>query len=172
MSVELDNWYVLFVLTGEEDKVKERLNYRLSDDFSLYVPKRRIRERKGGVWTNETKVLFPGYVLLNGEMDVQTYYNMKNVPNLLRLLRSGKDFISLDNSEISVLSKLIGNDEVIGFSSVLMENGRVRVIDGPLYSLEGHIASIDHRKGRAKVRLNFLGEERTVDLGVTILEPA
>ncbi len=172
MNSRLDNWYVLFVLTGEEDKVKERLRYRLSDGYGLYVPKRKIRERKGGIWKCETKVLFPGYVLLKGDMDVNTYYNLKNVPNLLKLLRSGKDFISVEDNEISVLSKLIGYDETIGFSSVLLENGRVRVIDGPLFSLEGQIASIDHRKGRAKVRLDFLGEERMVDLGVTILEPA
>jgi transcriptional antiterminator NusG len=72
---------------------------------------------------------------------------------------------------MAVLSKLICNNEEIGFSDVLVENGVVRVIDGPLYSLEGIIKSIDHRKQRAKIRLNFLGEERTVDLGISILKP-
>ena len=70
-----------------------------------------------------------------------------------------------------MLSKLMCNSEEIGFSDVILENGIVRVIDGPLFSLEGIIKSIDHRKQRAKVILNFLGEERTVDLGISILKP-
>lgn len=168
----LENWYGLFVVTGDEDKVKERLKYRLPDDYNILVPKRKIRERKGGVWVFETKVLFPGYVLMNGNIDIETYYRLKNIPNLLRFLKTGNEIADIGSHEMSVLSKLICNSEVIGFSEVLLENGRVRVVDGPLYSLEGLILSVDHRKGRAKVRLSFLGEERTVDLGISVLKPA
>lgn len=71
-----------------------------------------------------------------------------------------------------MISRLTCNGEIIGISKVLTENGKVVVVDGPLVSMEGVIEGIDQRKGRARVRMNFLGEERTVDLGISVLRPA
>lgn len=170
-GLSLDEWHCVFVVTGEEDKVRDRIKYRLKNDFTVVVPKRKLRIRKDGIWKTETRVLFPGYVLINGLISSDIYYLLKDIPSALRLLRTGNSVASIDNREMSVLSKLISNNEEIGFSSVLVENGRVQVIDGPLFSLEGIIVSVDQRKERAKVRLSFLGEERTVDLGISVLKP-
>ncbi len=170
-DLRLDQWHSFFVVTGAEDKAKERIQYRLQDGFTVVVPKRKLRIRKGGIWRVETTVLFPGYVMINGEITTDIYYRLKNIPDVLRLLKTGSSVAPIDRREMSVLSKLICNNEEIGFSNVLMENGIVQVIDGPLFSLEGIILSIDHRKERARIRLNFLGEERTVDLGISILKP-
>lgn len=172
LDTRLDEWHGMFVVTGDEDKVKERVKYRLPEDYTVMVPKRKLRLRKGGIWRVETKILFPGYVLINGEINTDIYYRLKNIPNVLRLLKTGTTVAPIDSHEMDMLSRLICNSEEIGFSNVLLENGRVRVVDGPLFSLEGIIQSIDHRKERAKIRLNFLGEERTVDLGIAFLRPA
>lgn len=172
LDSRLDNWHGIFVVTGDEDRVKERIKYRLSEDLTVLVPKRKLRIRKGGIWKVETKVLFPGYVLVNGNINNEVYYLMKNIPNLLRLLKTGNAVAAIDSREMSVLTKLICNNEEIGISNLLYENERVMVVDGPLVSLEGLILSVDQRKGRAKVRLDFLGEERTVDLGISVLRPA
>lgn len=172
LDSRINDWHGIFVETGDEDRVKERLKYRLPDDFTIIVPKRKLKLRKGGIWRIETKVLFPGYILLNGIINTEIYYLLKNIPNLFKLLKTGNEIAEIDNREMAVLSRLICNGEEIGFSNVLVENGKVRVVDGPLFSLEGIILSIDHRKERAKVRLNFLGEERTVDLGISLLGPA
>lgn len=166
------NWYALFVVTGEEDKVKERLSYRFRDKLRILVPKRKLRERKGGVWTNNVKNLFPGYVLLYGKISADEYYELKGIPGLLRLLRAGYEPLRIDHHEMEIICRLICNNETIGFSDVLIENGKVVVVDGPLVSMEGLIANIDRRKGRAKVILNFMGEPRTVELGITVLQPA
>lgn len=166
-----DNWYALFVTTGQEDNVKTRLNYRFSDKFRVLVPKRSLRERKGGIWTNAVRVLFPGYVLVNGKMGAQEYYELKGTPGLLKFLRTGLDFTFINEDEMKVLSRLVCNDEIIGFSDILVEDQLVTVVDGPLTSMEGIIESVNARKGRAKVKLNFLNELRTVELGVNILKP-
>lgn len=172
LDSQLENWHGIFVVTGDEERVKERIKYRLSADYNVIVPKRKLKVRKGGTWKVDTRVLFPGYVLLNGDVNCDIYYQMKNIPNMLRLLRTGSVMSAIDSKEMSVLSKLICNNEEIGISNILYENDRVRVVDGPLFSLEGLILSIDHRKGRARVRLSFMGEDRTVDLGVSVLSPA
>jgi len=66
--------------------------------------------------------------------------------------------------------KLIGNDGIIDYSKVYIENSRVSVKFGPLLGMEGAIKRIDKRKGRATIILNFLGEPRLVDVGIEILE--
>jgi transcriptional antiterminator NusG len=170
-DLRLDQWYCVFVVTGSEDKARERIKYRLQNGFTVVVPKRKLRVRRGGVWRTEKRPLLPGYVLINGEIDTDTYYRLKNIPDVLRLLKTGAQPARINPDEMAILSKLMCNSEEIGFSEILVENGIVRVIDGPLFSLEGIIKSIDHRKQRAKVILNFLGEERTVDLGISILKP-
>lgn len=169
---QLNNWYALFVITGEEDNVKERFKFRFQDRIRAVVPKRKLRERKGSIWSDCTRIMFPGYVLLNGELGIEEYYKLKDIPGIVRLLRGGFDPLKIDCHEIEILSKLASNDDIIDFSDVLIENGRVVVVNGPLLSMEGYIISINTRKGRAKVMLNFLGEERIIELGVSILKTA
>lgn len=170
-DLSIDEWHSFFVMTGEEEKAKERIKYRLQDGYKVVVPKRKLKIRKGGSWVVESRVLFPGYVLVNGAITAEIYYRLKNIPNVFRLLKTGDAVSTIDRHEMAVLSKLMCNSEEIGFSNVLFENGRVRVVDGPLFSLEGIIMSIDCRKKRAKVRIPFLGEERTIDLGISVLKP-
>jgi transcriptional antiterminator NusG len=169
----MDNeWYALFVLTGQEEKVKQRLMYRFDDRIRIVVPRRVLRERKEGKWRLVTRVLFPGYVLINGRIDTDLYYSMKSVPGLLKLIKSGSDPVSIDEREIMILSKLISNGEEIGISSAIEEGGKIRITDGPLYAMEGYIREINRRKGRAKVSLDFLGEERLVELAISVLQPS
>ena len=108
-DTRIDNWYGVFALTGDEDKVKERIQYRLSEDFTVMVPKRKLKIRKGGILKVETKVLFPGYVLLNGEVNTDIYYRLKNIPNVLRFLKTGNTLTPINSNEMTVLSKLICN---------------------------------------------------------------
>jgi transcriptional antiterminator NusG len=166
-----NDWHAMFVVTGDEDNVKERLKYRFEDKLDIFVPKRKLRERKGGIWSDNIRALFPGYVLVAGDIDSKTYYGLRNIPGLIRILKGGSDILKIDRQEIHTLSKLIVNSEVIGISDVFVENGQVRVVDGPLMSMEGIILEVNQRKGRAKVALNFLGEGRTVELGVSVLKP-
>lgn len=171
-NTQTADWYAAFVVTGEEDRVKERLIYRYEDRVRVMVPKRRLKERRNGTWNSITKILFPGYVLLGGSPEEISGCDFKTVPKVIRPLRSGYDMVRIDQSEMRILSRLICNNEVIDFSSVFVKDGKVRVTDGPLISMEGRIISVDRRKGRAKVSLDFLGDSRVVELGVNVLAPA
>ena len=169
-ELRLDQWHSVFVVTGTKDKAKRKNKVQTAERFYCRYRRESSVSEEAGLEGREEAVA-SRYVLINGEIDTETYYRLKNIPDVLRLLKTDSHPARIDPSEMAVLSKLICNNEGIGFSDVLVENGVVRVIDGPLYSLEGIIKSIDHRKQRAKIRLNFLGEERTVDLGISILKP-
>ncbi|MGI6776587.1 MAG: antiterminator LoaP [Acetivibrionales bacterium] len=167
-----DRWYALFVKTGEEDNVRDRLEYKLrGKGLRIVVPKRRIKEKKKGVWEHRLKSLFPGYILLNGQIGLEEYYLLKGVPGLLRILKDDYGPLEIEEKEISIIARLIRYDEIIGSSKVFIDNGKVVVVDGPLLGMEGHIQSIDKRKGRAKVRINFIGQPRLVDLSVSMIQP-
>ncbi|MDF2591356.1 MAG: hypothetical protein K0S75_822 [Clostridia bacterium] len=164
-------WYALFVLTGEEDHVKERLEYRFKNSkLRFIVPKRKLMERKDGKWEEKIRTILPGYILVNGYIGVEEYYLLMGTPGLLNVLKDAYEPLEIPEKDIEVLKKLICNGEVIEHSSVLVESGKVVVVDGPLLGLEGLIQSIDKRKGRAKVRLNFACEPRLVDLSIFIIQ--
>jgi transcription termination/antitermination protein NusG len=165
-------WYALFVLTGEEDKVKKRLEYRFRySKLKFIVPKRKLMERKEGKWEEKVRTIFPGYILVNGYIGVEDYYFLVGIPGLLRVLKDTCEPLEIPEQDIAVLKKLICNSDIIEHSSVLVESGKVVVVDGPLLGLEGLIQSIDKRKGRARVRLNFACEPRLVDLSIFIIQP-
>jgi len=167
-----DKWYVLFVATGNEDKVKERIHFRLEDEIKALVPKRRMRERKDGKWEDKIRTLFPGYVLLKGEMSNKKYNLIKDIPGVFRLLMDGGGPQEISEHEIEIISRLTANNEIIERSSVYIQGGEVMVIDGPLLGLEGYIQSIDKRKGRVKVIFNLMGEPRAVELSVEMVQSA
>ncbi|MDQ2085667.1 antiterminator LoaP [Herbivorax sp. ANBcel31] len=164
-------WYALFVNANSEEKVKKILEKEIGDDYSIIIPKRKLRERKGGKWHFVKRKLFPGYVLLRGTLSLEDYYYLKTVPGILKPLKSEDKVLTIDENELEALRILIDKKEnIIGISTVYKENDVIKIIDGPLTGFEGKIVSVNGRKGRAKVRLDFLNEERIVELGVELVD--
>ncbi|MBU3159847.1 antiterminator LoaP [Clostridium frigoris] len=164
-------WYVLFVNTNQEEKVKKILEKEVGDEYKFIVPTRELRERKNGKWHNVKRKLFPGYVLIKGIMNIETYYKLKKVPGIIKLLSSENEVLTVDESELRVLKILIDNDDNnIGISMLYKENDDVKIVEGPLMGIEGQIVKVDGRKGRAKVSLNFMNEERIVELGIEVVD--
>lgn len=166
-------WHALFVLGGQEEKAKRLLEDKFKDsdsDVSFIVPKLVINERKQGVWREVLRKLLPGYILVHGKIGIEEYYMFKGVPGVVKLLRTGKDFCPIPEEEIRVLGTLMTEGDVIGHSVITFEEGdTVRVLEGPLKGLEGLIVRVDKRKGRARISLSFLGDQRFVDLSVKVL---
>ena len=167
-----EKWYALFVATGEEDNVKERIYFRVQDELRAIVPKRKMRERKEGKWEDKIRTLFPGYVLLNGQMNSDNYRLIRDVPGVIKLLKDSNGPQEITEHEIELISRLTYNNEIIGSSRVYVQGGSVVVIDGPLLGLEGYIQAFDKRKGRVKVLLNLMGEPRAVELSVEMVQSA
>ncbi|MBH5316344.1 antiterminator LoaP [Paenibacillus sp. GSMTC-2017] len=186
------DWYALFVETGKEDLVR-RLIHKFFDETAVraIVPKRKLEEKRQGQTFEICKTMFPSYVLLNTKMDVQTYYDLKQIPGYYRLLnkyynhdiykRKKKNnsedhqndylFSKINNDEISLILQLIDNKGMIDYSHIYTENARVTVCEGPLKGKEGMIKKIDKRKKRARIVLQFIGNEISMDVGIKVLEP-
>jgi transcription termination/antitermination protein NusG len=167
-----DRWHALFVKTGEEDEIKRQIDKRLcgEDQFRLLVPKRRLRERKQGTWRYMLRNMFPGYVLVNGIMNAKTYYTLKEIPGLYFFLKDKNHLCEIQDDEIESILRMIGFDDTIGTSRGYMQGDKVHITQGPLVGFEAMIDSINKRKGRARVRMQFMGQPRLVDLDLSLID--
>ncbi|MFB7120718.1 antiterminator LoaP [Bacillus thuringiensis] len=178
------NWYVLFVETGKEDTVQMMIQKNFDESVvRAIVPKRKLKERKHGKTYEIYRKLFPGYVLLRTQMNTEIYYKLKRIPNCNRLLnrhnysgyshdrREPHLFSTVEDDEMKIILQFIGNGETIDYSTLYIENAKVKVVDGPLKGKESIIRKIDKRKKRARIAVNFLGNEKLIDVGVETLSP-
>lgn len=166
------DWYSLFVITGKEEYVEDWLRIHFKDSLPSMIsliPKRRLTERKAGKVNYVVKKMFPGYILINAEMTVDTYYILKKIPNLVRILNSGEYYTKIPQEEIMCLQRLLGKGDVIDFSKVYLENSRVVVKSGPLQGMEGIIKTVNKRKNRAKILVPFMGLVKEIDVGIEVL---
>lgn len=169
MKIESTPWYALFVKTGQEEKTKTAIEATFKD-IKAIVPTRELRERKAGKWEIVKRKLFPGYVLLKGEISVEDYYKMKTLPVATNFLRDEDGLLEIDKRELRALNILLREDENVRISTAYKIDEKIKIIQGPLVGFEANIESIDARKGRAKVKMDFLGETRIVQLGIDFID--
>lgn len=163
-------WYALFVATGQEERVKKNLECLLGDEINFVIPTRQLKERKAGQWHQVRRKLFPGYILLKGIMTEEIYYKIKKAPGLVKILRDEAEPLQISEREIHMYTQMFDEEGNIGVSALYKSNDKIRVMEGPLMGQEGLIDMVIARKGRAKVKLQFLGEERIVELGIQVID--
>ncbi|MBW4080628.1 antiterminator LoaP [Paenibacillus sp. S150] len=174
------NWYALFVENGKEDLVQKHLHLKF-DQCALrtLVPKRKITEKKEGIVNHVMKQMFPGYIFIQTEMNSVIYNDIKSTLRIYKLLNIGNfyerketHFSSIALEEMDVILKLTGSEGYIDYSTVHIDkDSKVTVISGPLKGLEGIIKKIDRHKNRAKIVINLLRQNLTVDVGIEVLRP-
>ncbi len=163
-------WYALFVETGREIQIQKWIQYFFdpSECYSV-VPKRKSTEKRQGIKHQVIRTLFPGYVFIKTDMCVEIYYKLARVPNIIRILNNGFYWSYIEDVEMALIMKLVGDNGIVDFSKVLLENTKMFVKEGPLQGMEGMIKRADRRKSRATIMLDFMGEPRMIDLGIDIL---
>ncbi len=166
-----ENWYVLFVKSGSEERIRRNLSKKFSDEIDFYVPKKLMKERKSGKWHKKIRPLFPGYILVHGEITDKIYYQFKEVLDIYFVLKDGSRPIPIDTAEIQPILHLmnLSDEGVIGSSDIIISGDSIFVKSGPLMTFEGRIISVNHRKGRAKVSFYIADTERIVELAVNVL---
>ena len=85
------------------------------------------------------------------------------------ILKDECEPVPIRDEEMAVILALTSQGDTIGFSEVYKEGDRIEVISGPLKGLEGIIEKFDARKNRIKVRIQFLGKEKRIDLGAHLV---
>lgn len=163
-------WYAMFVTSGKEENVADWLQIMSPESIgTTLIPKRKLIERRQGKPKQVLKKMFPGYVLVNLEMDFRVYYILKKIPDLIRILNSGDYYSRIDPEEMVGIHRLLGDGDVIDYSKVYFMNSKIVVKSGPLEGMEGLIKTVDQRKLRAKIEVQFMGQPKEIDVGIEIL---
>jgi transcriptional antiterminator NusG len=163
------HWYVLHTYSGYEDSVAFNLKQRIEsmgmEDkiFDVIVPKeKKIKIRDSKRVTVEEKI-FPGYVLVEMIVTDDSWYVVRNTPNVTGFVGSGTIPTPISEEEIKYLQKRMGVEEPkykIDFAT----DDLVRIMDGPFKEYEGKVSEVDEAKGKVKVLVSIFGRETPVEL--------
>lgn len=162
-------WYVIHTYSGYEENVAQGLKQRIEsmdmEDkiYNVLVPiEKKIKIKNGKRKTVEEKI-FPGYVLVEMIVTDDSWYVVRNTPNVTGFIGTGTVPTPISEAEVKELQKRMGVEEP-KFKIDISVDSPVKITDGPFKNLEGKITQIDEAKGKVKVLVSMFGRETPVEL--------
>ena len=163
------NWYVLHTYSGYEESVAKNLKQRIEslsmEDkiFNVIVPKeKKIKIKDGKRKTVEEKI-YPGYVLVEMVVTDDSWYVVRNTPNVTGFIGAGTIPIPVSKKEIDSLMERMEEKEP-QYKIEVEPGDLVKIIDGPFKDFDGRVSEIDEGKGKIKVLVNMFGRDTPVEL--------
>ncbi len=164
-------WYVINTYSGHENKVKQNLEHRvvsLSQQRrvrQVVVPTESVQElNKDNQKVSVEKRTMPGYVLVNMDLNEDSWSLVKNTPGVTGFVGASNEPVPLTQGEVDRL--LHREIAVRAPSRAQFTIGEtVKVISGPLSDFSGEIAEINEDQARLKVLVSIFGRETPVEVG-------
>jgi transcription termination/antitermination protein NusG len=167
----MKNWYVVHTQTGSEEKVKAALEKKIVSENNqelitkIIVPTEQVSEVRGGKKKISQRKFFPGYLLLEMELNEKTYLFIKNTLGVTGFIGLGKKPMPLPQAEVENILKRTQDTQAKPSPKVVFEKGeQVRVIEGPFVNFNGSIEEIHPEKGKIKVSVSIFGRATPVEL--------
>jgi transcriptional antiterminator NusG len=173
-------WYVVHAFSGYENQVKRSLLERiamsgLEDQFGdILVPTEEVVEMRGGTQRKSERKFFPGYVLVQMEMNEGTWHLVKDVPRVMGFIGgTGDKPAPLSPKEADAILQRIQEGVEKPKPKVLFEPGEVvRVNDGPFTDFNGVVEEVNYEKSRLRVAVLIFGRSTPVELEFGQVEKA
>jgi len=162
-------WYVIHTYSGYEENVTHNLQQRVESFdmqdkiFNIMVPKEKKIKIKGGKRSVIEEKIFPGYVLVEMLVTDDSWYVVRNTPNVTGFIGTGTTPTPIDPKEMQTLMKRMAVEEPTHKIDVSV-NEAVRIADGPFKNFEGKVSEVDEARGKVKVLVNMFGRETPVEL--------
>lgn len=162
-------WYVLHTYSGYEDNVARNLRQRIESMgmqdriFDVMVPKEKKIKIKGGKRYVVEERIFPGYVLVDMIVTDDSWYVVRNTPNVTGFIGLGTTPTPIDPKELGHIQKRMGVAEP-KFKMDLAKGDAVKITDGPFKNFDGKVNEVDDEKGKVKVLVSIFGRETPVEL--------
>lgn len=164
------NWYVVHTYSGYENKVKANIektieNRRLQDQIlEVSVPVQEVVEVKNGIKKQVQKKLFPGYVLLNMEMNDDTWYVVRNTRGVTGFVGPGSKPVPLTDQEMRNMGIKNKSKDVL----IDLELGdTITVVSGAWEGTAGIIKQINNHKQNVTINVDMFGRETPVEISFT-----
>ncbi len=165
-------WYVVHAYSGFENQVKRSLEERIArsglDDMfgQILVPTEEVIEMREGQKRKSDRKFFPGYVLVQMDMNDETWHLVKDVPRVMGFIGGTSDRPApISEREAQAILERVQEGVEKPRPKVLYEPGEVvRIIDGPFNDFNGVVEEVDYEKSRLRVAVLIFGRSTPVDL--------
>jgi transcription termination/antitermination protein NusG len=170
-------WYIIHTYSGFEKKVKESLESRvaafnLQDKIGrVLIPTEEVIEMRGGKKTVASRMSYPGYVLVEMDLDENTWHIVRNTPRVTGFVGSATAPPPLSETEVDAIINRVHTPQDRPKPKVVYErNEQVRIIDGPFANFNGTVEDIDNDHSRLKVSVTIFGRSTPVELDFASVE--
>ncbi len=165
-------WYVVNTYSGHENKVKQNLEHRVvslnqkRNVRQVVVPTESVSEMKDNQKVTVEKRTMPGYVLVNMDLNEDSWGLVKGTPGVTGFVGASNEPIPLTQGEVDRLLHKGGEQAVRVPSRAQFSIGEsVKVVSGPLSDFSGEISEINEDAAKLKVLVSIFGRETPVEVG-------
>ena len=164
-------WYVVHTYVGYENQAKTALEERIKSNkkdelFSeILVPSEKVVELVKGERKTSDRKIFPGYIIVNMELNNETWHIVRNTPKITGFIGGRVNPVAISDKEVREIMNQMSEGTTKPKPKVLYEKGdNVRVVEGPFTNFNGVIAEVKPEKGKLKVLVSIFGRSTPVEL--------
>ncbi|MDP1809641.1 MAG: transcription termination/antitermination protein NusG [Actinomycetota bacterium] len=165
----MKRWFVIHTYSGYENKVKTNLEHRIAsmdmenNIFQVIIPTEDVMEIKAGKKVVSQKKVFPGYILVQMELEDDSWYVVRNTPGVTGFVGSNAKPTALSEDEVDKILHRVAAGKPKP-TTEFSDGQTVKVINGPLADFTGTISEINMDQSKMKVLVSIFGRETPVEL--------
>jgi transcriptional antiterminator NusG len=171
-------WYVVRTISGHENKAKTLLEADLKESEKLQakihqilVPMEKVFEVKDGKKRTKTKNFYPGYILVQADLDVQVKEFILNCQSVLSFLGTGQNPNPLHPDEVKrIIGRITQDEDAERLETIFRSGDTVKIIDGPFNNFTGSVQEVNEEKMKIKVMVSIFGRKTPVEIDFTQAE--
>ena len=164
-------WYVVHTYSGYENRVKEMLQERIKGNNKteffgeVLVPSENVVELVKGEKKTTSRKFFPGYILVNMELNDETWHIVKNTPKVTGFVGEGTKPTPVPEKDVKEIINQITQGTLKPKPKTVFEKGdSIRIVDGPFTNFNGLVDEVKPDKGRLRVLVSIFGRSTPIEL--------
>lgn len=165
-------WYVVRTFSGHENKVKTLLDAGINENehlkakiLEVLVPMEKVFEVKDGKKKSKTKNFFPGYILVNADLDNQVKDFILSTQSVMGFLGTGNNPNPLQPEEVRrIVGRITQDSSTERMETIFRSGDIVKIIDGPFNNFSGTIEEVNEEKMKIKVMVSIFGRKTPVEI--------
>jgi transcriptional antiterminator NusG len=178
-ATSIKKWYIIHTYSGFEHKVQESLRTRaeafgFADKIGqILIPTEEVVELRNGKKVTSKRLVYPGYVLVEMEMNDALWHEVKNTPRVTGFVGGGNSPVPLSADEVnSILNRQASAAERPRPKMTFEKNDSVRIVDGPFANFSGKVDEVNPERGTLRVMVTIFGRATPVELEFLQVEKA
>ena len=168
-------WYVVHTYSGFEEKVKASIEENVQRKGlegrigQILIPAEKVFELKSGKKKETSKKFYPGYILIEMEMDEETWHLVRSTPRVTGFV-GGREPTPLQDEEVEIVIQQIEKGPAPPAKAKFDKGDNVRIMDGPFSNFSGFIDEVDADHNKVRVMVTIFGRQTPVDLNFLQVE--